>query len=62
VLLHRLEQRALRLRAGAVDLVGEDDLREDRARMEAEARASRSKIDTPMMSAGSRSEVNWMRW
>ena len=35
-LLHRLEQRALRLRRGAVDLVGEHDRREDRARMEAE--------------------------
>ena len=32
VLLHRLEQRALRLRRRAVDLVGEHDLREDRAR------------------------------
>ncbi len=30
VLLHRLEQRRLRLRRRAVDLVGEDDLREDR--------------------------------
>jgi hypothetical protein len=39
VLLHRFQQRALRLGARAVDLVGEDDLREDRARMEAEARA-----------------------
>src|SRR5205085_614287 len=31
--------RALRLRARAVDLVGEDDLREDRPRMKAEGRA-----------------------
>ena len=31
-LLHDLKQRALRLGRGAVDLVGEDDLREDRAR------------------------------
>ena len=30
ILLHRLEQRGLRLRRRAVDLVGEDDLREDR--------------------------------
>ena len=30
VLLHRFEQRGLRLRRRAVDLVGEDDLREDR--------------------------------
>ena len=35
-LLHRLEQRALRLRRRAVDLVGEHDRVEDRARMEAE--------------------------
>ena len=31
ILLHRLEQRRLRLRRRAVDLVGEDDVREDRA-------------------------------
>ncbi len=30
ILLHRLEQRRLRLRRRAVDLVGENDLREDR--------------------------------
>ena len=36
VLLHRLEQGALRLRRGAVDLVGEDEVREDRPRLEAE--------------------------
>ena len=35
-LLHRLEQRALRLRRRAVDLVGEHDRVEDRARVEAE--------------------------
>src|SRR5205085_10678240 len=29
-LAHRLEQRRLRLRRGAVDLVGEEDVREDR--------------------------------
>jgi len=29
-LLHRLEEGALHLGGGAVDLVGEDDLREDR--------------------------------
>jgi hypothetical protein len=34
-LLHRLEQRGLRLRWGAVDLVGEE-IREDRARAELE--------------------------
>ena len=33
---HRFEQRALRLRRGAVDFVGEHELREQRARMELE--------------------------
>ena len=35
-LLHRFEQRALRLRRRAVDLVGEHDRVEDRSRVEAE--------------------------
>ena len=35
-LLHRLEQRRLRLRRGPVDLVGEHDVGEQRARLEAE--------------------------
>ena len=35
-LLHRLEQRRLRLRRGAVDLVREEEVREDRARPELE--------------------------
>ena len=35
-LLHRLEQRRLRLGRGAVDLVGEHDVGEDRARLELE--------------------------
>ena len=39
VLFHRLEQRRLRLGRGAVDLVGEDHLREDRPGMELEAAA-----------------------
>src|SRR5579863_1665605 len=30
-LVHRLEERRLRPRTGAVDLVGEEDIREDRA-------------------------------
>ena len=34
VLLHRLEQRRLRLRRRAVDFVGEHDVREDRPRRE----------------------------
>ena len=37
VLLHGLQQRRLRARAGAVDLVGHQELREDRAAHEAEA-------------------------
>ncbi len=65
VLLHRLEQRALRLRRRAVDLVGEDDVREDRtlAELERLARALRvsSMTVVPRMSAGIRSGVNWMR-
>ena len=37
MLLHRLQQRRLRARAGAVDLVGHQELREDRSADEAEA-------------------------
>jgi hypothetical protein len=36
VLLHRFEQRALHLGGRAVDLVGQDDLREDRALLRGE--------------------------
>ena len=36
--LHRFEQRRLRLRRGAVDFVGQDDVREDRAGLELEER------------------------
>ena len=36
ILLHRLEQRRLRLGRRAVDLVGQDDLREDRALQESQ--------------------------
>ena len=36
-LLHRLKERGLRLRRGAVDLVGQDQVVEDRARQEAHA-------------------------
>ena len=42
MLLHRLEQRALRLGRGAVDLVGEHDVGEDRALAELERVAARS--------------------
>jgi hypothetical protein len=37
-LLHRLEQRGLGLGRGAVDLVGQDEVGEDRARLELELR------------------------
>ena len=40
VLLHRLEQRGLRLRRRAVDLVGQDDVREDRPLHESQAAAA----------------------
>ena len=40
LLLHRLEQRGLRLRRGAIDLVGEEKIREDGTRLEAEDRVS----------------------
>ena len=36
LLLHRLEQRRLRLRRGAVDLVGQQQVGEDRSGLEAE--------------------------
>ena len=39
-LLHRLEQRGLRLRRGAVDLVGEQEVGEDRARAGTRSRTS----------------------
>ena len=44
VLLHRLEQRALRLRRRAVDLVGEHDVREDRSLPELEHLAARLRV------------------
>jgi hypothetical protein len=44
VLLHRLEQRRLRARRRAVDLVGEDDVREDRPLDEAEGARPRRAV------------------
>ena len=67
LLLHRLEQRRLRLGRGAVDLVGQHDVREDRPLLELEAprRSPGGPPSTirlvPRMSAGIRSGVNWMR-
>ncbi len=45
ILLHRFEQRGLRLRRRAVDLVGEDDLREDRPLHEPEAAAALALVE-----------------
>ncbi len=64
--LHRLEQRGLRLRRRAVDLVREQHVREQRARHERPACAgpvvmSSSMMSVPVTSVGIRSGVNWMR-
>jgi hypothetical protein len=64
VLLHRLEETRLRLGRRPVDLVGEDELTEDRTRNEARARAPLVVMDEdtlPVTSAGIRSGVNWIR-
>jgi hypothetical protein len=58
---HRLEQRGLRLRRRAVDLVGEEDVREDRPGRKTKSPVLRSSTGEPVMSAGSRSGVHWMR-
>ena len=50
-LLHHLEHRRLRLRRGAVDLVGEDDVGEHRAGPELE-RAVRLVVDQPAGDVG----------
>ena len=49
-LLHRLEERGLRLRRSAVDLVGEEEVREDRARPELE-------VDVPLVPDGRARDV-----
>ena len=51
-LLHRLEQRGLRLRRRAVDLVGEQDVREDRALAELELAGARVVDERPGDVAG----------
>ena len=62
-LLHGLEQRGLGLGRRPVDLVGQDQVGEDRAGPEGEPAVCRwSSTTAPVMSAGSRSGVNWMRW
>ena len=65
VLLHRLEQGRLRLGRRAVDLVGQDHVGEDRALDERHpplAGPVSWRISVPVMSAGIRSGVNWIRW
>jgi hypothetical protein len=54
-LLHRFEKRRLRLGGGTVDLVGEEEVGEQRPGAEAELAARRIEIGMPMTSPGSRS-------
>jgi hypothetical protein len=65
MLLHRLEQRRLRLGRRAVDFVGEDDVGEDRPGANTICRrpvvVSSWMMSVPVMSDGIRSGVNWMR-
>jgi hypothetical protein len=58
---HGLEQGGLGSRRGPVDLVGQDDVGEDRAGRNSNCSSWRRKTETPRMSAGSMSLVNWMR-
>ena len=63
-LLHRLEQRALRAGGGAVDLVRQDQPAEQRAGWNTSWgpwSAPSTSTTVPVMSAGIRSGVNWMR-
>jgi len=53
--------RALWVWRGAVDLIDQDHLGKKRTGVEDERCCSRSKMELPTMSAGSRSLVNWMR-
>ena len=52
MLLHRFEQRRLRLRRRAVDFVGEHDVREDRAGREHHLPASRRRVFLHEVGAG----------
>ena len=65
MLLHRLEQRRLRLGRRAVDFVGEHDVGEDRPGANTMPRrpvlGSSWMMSVPVMSEGIRSGVNWMR-
>ena len=61
-LRHRLQQRRLRLRHRAVDLVDEQDVREDGPGPELElTRSSGRRSKSPVTSVGWRSGVHWMR-
>ena len=61
-LVHRLEERGLGARRGAVELVDEDDGREQRSGGERRRHpAGGSHIPLPVTSAGSRSAVAWIR-
>jgi hypothetical protein len=60
-LLHRLEQRGLGLRRCAVDLVREQQVREDRAGRNSKSISRWLKIDEPVTSDGIKSGVNWIR-
>ena len=63
VLLHRLEQRRLGLGRGAVDLVGETRLAKIGPGWNWKTRwpPSSTRMFVPVMSAGIRSGVNWIR-
>jgi hypothetical protein len=64
-LLHRFEQGSLGLGRRTVDLVGQDDMSEDRSGDEGEPAPARVGIVLedvgPVMSEGIMSGVNWMR-
>ena len=60
-LLHRLEQRRLRLGRGPVDLVAEDDVGEDGPGRNSNSSVPRFQTVTPTTSDGSRSGVNCTR-
>ena len=61
VFLHDFQQGGVRLGRRAVDLVGQQQLREDRAGTKRNSWVFMSKIGAPVMSEGMRSAVNWMR-
>jgi hypothetical protein len=61
-LLHRFEERRLRLGGGAVDLVGEEEVGEQRPGAKAQLAAGRIEHrHADDVRPGSRSGVNWIR-